>query len=143
MLLAADAAGAMLAAFALEKFEWLRTSPRMALGLAGVWSLALLGFALSSSYPLALGLLFIAGFFELAFSSMAQTLVQLNAPAAIRGSVIGVYNMASLGLRAFSGITVGVLGTILGVHYSLAGSALVLLLLAAVLMLRILTTAKA
>ena len=143
MLLAADAAGAMLAAFALEKFGWLRTSPRMALGLAGVWSMELLGFALSSSYPLALGLLFVAGFFELAFSSMAQTLVQLNAPVAIRGSVIGVYNMASLGLRAFSGITVGVLGTMLGVHYSLAGSALVLLLLAAVLMLRILTTAKA
>jgi hypothetical protein len=32
-----------------------------------------------------------------------------------------------LGLRAFSGITVGLIGSIIGVHWSLALSALVLL----------------
>ena len=32
------------------------------------------------SMPLAIALLFIAGFVELAFNSMAQALVQLNAP---------------------------------------------------------------
>ena len=61
----------------------------------------------SRIYPLALALLFAAGFFELSFSTMAQALVQLNAPADIRGRVIGLFNMAGLGLRAFSGITVG------------------------------------
>ena len=35
--------------------------------------------------------------------------------------------MASMGLKAFSGLTVGVLGGLIGVHWSLAGSALVLL----------------
>ena len=65
------------------------------------------GFALATSYPLALTLLFTAGFFELSFNAMAQTLVQLNAPADMRGRVIGLFNMASLGLRAFSGISVG------------------------------------
>ena len=34
---------------------------------------------------------------------MAQALVQLNAPEAIRGRVIGLFNMAALGMRAFSG----------------------------------------
>ena len=53
---------------------------------------------------------------------MAQTLVQLNAHEAL-----GLFNMASLGLRAFSGITVGLIGSVIGVHWSLALSALVLL----------------
>ena len=52
------------------------------------------------SYPLALALLFAAGFFELSFSSMAQTIVQMNAPAAIRGRVLGLFNMSSAGLRS-------------------------------------------
>ncbi|MDE3010926.1 MAG: MFS transporter, partial [Pseudomonadota bacterium] len=57
------------------------------------------------------------------FSSMAQTLVQLNADPRIRGRVIGLYSMAAQGLRAFSGITVGVAGALVGVHLSLAGAA--------------------
>ena len=89
-----------------------------------------MGFSLSTAYPLALALLFTAGFFELAFNAMAQTLVQLNAPTEIRGRVIGLYNMASLGLRAFSGVTVGLIGSLVGVHWSLALSALVVLAIA-------------
>ncbi len=89
-------------------------------------SATLAGFALTASYGVALTLLFLMGVFELLFSSMAQTLVQLNAPAESRGRVIGAFNMSSLGLRAFSGITVGLVGNAVGVHGSLAGSALVL-----------------
>jgi MFS family permease len=127
MLLAADAAGALVAGVVLESSGWLRASSRTALMLAIVWCAALASFAMVRSYPLALALLFTAGFFELSFSSTAQALVQLNAPAEIRGRVIGLFNMSSLGLRAFSGITVGVAGTLLGVHVSLAASALVLM----------------
>ena len=65
---------------------------------------------------------------------MAQTLVQLNAPPDKRGRVIGLFNMASLGLRAFSGISVGLLGSLIGVHWSLAASALVTLAVAAALL---------
>ena len=136
MLLAADAAGALLAGFALESTGLLRPNPRTALVLAIVWCAALASFAMAGSYPLALGLLFIAGFFELSFSSMAQTLVQLNAPADMRGRVIGLFNMSALGMRAFSGITVGLIGTWVGVHHSLAGSALALLALTAWLLMR-------
>ena len=135
-LLAADAAGALLAGFVLESVSLLRPSPRAALGLAIIWCLALASFALATSYPLALALLFVAGFFELAFSSMAQTLVQLNAPGEIRGRVIGLFNMSALGLRAGSGITVGIVGTLVGIHHSLAVSAIALFLLIAWLWLR-------
>src|SRR4029077_16011115 len=98
--------------------------------LAVLWCCALIGFSLVTVYPLALALLFTAGFFELAFNAMAQTLVQLDAPSAIRGRVIGLYNMASLGLRAFSGGTVGLIGSLVGVHWSLALSAVAVLAIA-------------
>ena len=68
--------------------------------------------------------LFAAGFLELSFNAMAQSLVQLDAPPDKRGRVIGLFNMSSLGLRAFSGISVGLLGSLIGVHWSLALSAL-------------------
>jgi len=72
--------------------------------------------------------LFIAGFVELGFNSMAQSLVQLNAPAQIRGQVIGVFSMAANGLRTFSGLSVGLLGASIGIHNSLTYSAAALLL---------------
>ncbi|HET7880059.1 MAG TPA: MFS transporter [Acetobacteraceae bacterium] len=134
MLLAADAAGAMLAGVLLESRAIMVATPRTAIILAMVWACALTGFALSTVYPLALVLLFTAGFFELAFNSMAQTLVQLNAPTEIRGRVIGLYNMASLGLRAFSGVTVGLVGSLIGVHWSLALFAMMVLAIACALL---------
>ena len=48
----------------------------------------------------------------------------MNAPPDKRGRVIGLFNMSSLGLRAFSGISVGLFGSAIGVHWSLALSAL-------------------
>ena len=127
MLLAADAAGALLAGFVLESRGLLQARPRTAFILAMLWCCAIGGFAVAGSYPLAFALLFVAGFLQLSFAAMAQTLVQLHAPAHIRGRVIGLYNMASLGLRAFAGVTVGLMGSLIGIHWSLALSATALL----------------
>jgi MFS family permease len=126
MLLAADAAGALAAGFVLESRGLLHPSARTALLLAMAWCMALGSFALIRVYPLALVLLFAAGFVELAFNSMAQALVQLNAPPAIRGRVIGAFSMAASGMRMFSGITVGLVGGLIGIHYSLSLSAALL-----------------
>ena len=130
-LVAADAAGALMAGILLESRGLLQPRVRTAIVLAMLWAAAIAGFAMSSGFALALVLLFMAGFTELSFSAMAQTLVQLDAPADIRGRVIGLYNMSGLGLRAFAGITVGLLGGLIGIHASLAVSASLLVLLAA------------
>ena len=113
MLLAADAAGALVRRLrARERRRCCEPSPRTALLLAMVWCVALGRLrADRASTRWRCVLLFVAGFFELSFSSMAQTLVQMNAPAAIRGRVIGLFNMSALGMRAFSGITVGLVGS--------------------------------
>jgi len=127
MLLAADAAGALTAGFALESRGLLPANPRTAFLLAMLWCLAIGSFAAVSSYPASLVLLFVAGFLELSYYSMAQTLVQLHAPEAMRGRVIGLFNMSAAGMRAFSGVTIGLVGSLIGIHWSLALSSLCLL----------------
>ena len=134
LLLAADAGGGLLAGIVLEGRGWLPPRPRTAIVLAMLWCAALAVFSLATSYPVALGFLFAAGFLELSFNAMAQSLVQLNAPLDKRGRVIGLFNMASLGLRAFSGVSVGLIGSLIGVHWSLALSALVTLAIASALL---------
>ena len=123
MLLAADAAGALTAGFVLEGGRLLKANPATALVLAAVWCFCIGGFALCRNYPIALALLFCAGFVELSFNSMAQALVQINAPVPMRGRVIGVFSMAASGMRTFAGMTVGLLGGLIGIHWSLALSA--------------------
>jgi MFS family permease len=125
-LLAADAAGALLAGVLLESVGRLKPAPRTAMAIACGWALALAAFSQAHAYGLALALLFCAGFLELSFSSMVQTLVQLNAPAPIRGRVIGLFNMASLGMRCFSGLIVGLVGSAVGVHGALLAAALLM-----------------
>ena len=67
-------------------------------------------------------------------NTMAASLVQLNAPLDNRGRVIGLFTMASFGLRAFSGISVGLLGSLIGVHWSLAAAAIAMLATAVALL---------
>jgi hypothetical protein len=122
VLLAADAAGAVLGMLILETANVARPSVQLAIVAAGLWGVTMGLFPLTRNYSLAVTLLVLAGVFNIAFQSMAQTLVQLLAPAAIRGRVVGLFNMAMLGLRAGSGLTVGLLGTLVGVRLSLAVS---------------------
>ena len=133
VLLAADAAGALLAGIALEAWGRLKPTPRTAIVLAILWACPCSRSRPSGIYALAIALLFAAGFFELSFNTMAQALVQINAPADIRGRVVGLFNMAGLGMRAFSGITVGLVGSLIGIHWSLGVSAAVLLAFLSVL----------
>jgi MFS family permease len=126
-LLGANAAGAVVGGFILEGRGWLPPNVRTAIISAVLWCVSIAVFALSTNYALCLSLLFVAGVLNLAFSSMAQTIVQLRSPPPLRGRLIGLYAMASMGLKAFSGVTVGVVGGLIGVHWSLALSAMVLL----------------
>jgi hypothetical protein len=128
LLLGADAAGGLAAGLILESRGLLVPNTRTAFILAMIWCVALATFAQSGSYGLAIPMLFLAGFVELSFNSMAQSLVQLNAPGEIRGRVIGVFAMSSSGLRTFSGLSVGLLGASIGIHRSLAASAVALFL---------------
>jgi MFS family permease len=127
VLLGANAAGAVLGGLLLEGKGLLRANPWNAAICSILWCVTIIGFAATNNYGLGIVLLFCAGVLNLAFMSMAQTLVQLRAPTQLRGRLIGLFNMSSNGLKAFSGVTVGVVGGLIGIHWSLGISAMALL----------------
>ena len=127
-LLMATAVGAVCGGFLLEGKGWLKANASNAIVCAILWCVVIGVFAVSTNYYLSLVLLFCGGMLNLAFYSSAQTIVQMRAPSHLRGRLIGLFSMSSLGLRAFSGITVGVLGGFIGIHRSLAFSAIALLI---------------
>jgi MFS family permease len=134
VLLTANAAGAFVGGLVLEARGFLRATPLTAIVLCIIWCFSVTAFAAVTDYYLAIVLMFVAGFVYLAYSSMAQALVQLEAPAHLRGRLIGLYQMSNNGLRAFSGITVGLLGSLIGIHWSLALSSVLLLAVTVVLL---------
>ncbi|MFC6607983.1 MFS transporter [Amorphoplanes digitatis] len=123
ILLFANGAGGVIGGILLEATGRIRPTVTAAVVSTGVYGLSTLLFAVSSSYPLSLLLLVIGGIANLASMSIGQTLVQLLAPPADRGRVIGVFGMSANGLRFGSGITVGLFGGIVGIHWSLGLSA--------------------
>jgi MFS family permease len=137
MLLGADAAGALTAGIILESSGWLKPRLITPFILVMIWCCALGSFAMTTYYPLAVGLMFAAGFVELSYNSMNQTLVQLHAPAEIRGRVLGLYSMAQMGLRSFAGISVGVVGAFIGVHHSLLLAVSILFVITVALFIKI------
>jgi len=134
LLLAGNAAGAVLGALLLESTNLLRPSARAAIVCAGLWGVTMALFPAATSYPVAISILVVAGVLNITFTSMAQTIVQVQAPPQLRGSIVGLFNTAILGLRAGSGVTVGVLGALIGIHGSLALSAAAVVVTAGILL---------
>jgi hypothetical protein len=123
ILLFANGAGGVLGGVVLEATGWIPPTVRAAIISTFAYGVSTLLFAVVHNYPLALLLLVIGGVANLAAMSVGQTVVQLLAPPADRGRVIGVYGVSAQGLRFGSGITVGLFGAVVGVHWSLALSA--------------------
>src|SRR3954454_14758194 len=123
VLLFANGAGGVIGGILLEATGRIRPNVLAAVISTGVYGLSTVLFAASTSYPLSVLLLLIGGVANLASMSIGQTVVQLLAPPADRGRVIGVYGMSAMGLRFGSGITVGLFGAIVGIHWSLGLSA--------------------
>jgi MFS family permease len=123
VLLFANGAGGVLGGILLEATGRIKPNVPAAVVSTAVYGITSLLFATTGNYPVAVVMLVIGGVANLASMSIGQTVVQLRAPAADRGRVIGVYGMSANGLRAGSGFTVGLLGAAIGVHASLGFSA--------------------
>ena len=139
ILLFANGAGGVVGGLLLEATGAIPATVGSAVVSTLAYGVSTLFFAVSGSYLVSVLLLIVGGVANLASMSVGQTVVQLMAPPADRGRVIGVYGVAASGLRFGSGITVGLFGAVVGVHWSLGLSAAALCLgtvLAALVALR-------
>jgi MFS family permease len=123
VLLFANGLGGVLGGLLLEGTGWLKSTVRTAVWTTAVYGLSTVWFAFAHNWMVAAALLVIGGICNLAAMSITQTIVQLLAPRAKRGQVVGVYGVSANGLRMGSGVTVGFLGGLLGLRMSLGLSA--------------------
>lgn len=128
VLLFANGVGGVIGGILLEVTGRIKPTVKAAVVSTAIYGVTTLFFALTSSYLLALALLLIGGIANLASMSIGQTIVQLLAPPADRGRIIGLYGVSANGLRAGSGFTVGILGAAAGIHWSLGLSSVALCL---------------
>lgn len=115
-LRAAPAVGAVAMALWLARRPLERRVGRKMLVAVGVFGLAMVGFGLSTSFPLSLACLVVAGAADMVSVVVRQTLVQLETPDSMRGRVAAVNTLfigASNELGEFeSGLVAGLLGTV-------------------------------
>jgi MFS family permease len=128
VLLLANGAGGVLGGFLLEATGILRPSARAAIISTVFFGITTLVFAVVPLYGIAVVALLIGGVANMASMSIAQSIVQLEAPPADRGRVYGVYGVFSSGLRVGNGVTLAFLGTAVGIPQSVAICAVVLII---------------
>jgi predicted MFS family arabinose efflux permease len=97
------------------------------LGLT-VSSTALIVFAVSRWLPLSLVALAVLGAAQVAYYATTNTLIQILVPARLRGRVMSLYILTSLGIIPIGNLMAGLVAQSLGPTVALAGGGLVTLL---------------
>src|SRR5712692_3563354 len=90
-LMAASGAGALTGAIIVASLSRLRRPATVQVGLAIALGLALVGFSLTRSFPLALALLVVVGFLFSSFSALNNTLLMANTEPRLTGRVMSIY----------------------------------------------------
>ena len=123
LLSAAFGLGALAGALATASMR--EASPRVFVGGAIGFSLAMLGLAFVHSVDVALVLLLLLGMSFSFFTSSANALVQLASPPHLRGRVMSLYLFAFAGLAPIGGLVAGFLAELGGTElaFGLAGVA--------------------
>ncbi len=90
-----------------------------------VLGLSLVGFSLTRSYPLALTLLVLVGGSTIVQMATSNTLLQLLAPAELRGRIISLYLLAFMGTAPFGALLAGWLARRIGTPQAVAAGGVV------------------
>lgn len=122
-LLVASGVGALVAAGWLAYGRERADPLRLVVIMAVVEIAAILVFALTTSYQLALALMLMIGATAVTAQSLANTTLQLSAPDRIRGRVMGAYSFGTQGTRVVNGPLLGGLAQVLGPVIAVAASA--------------------
>lgn len=109
---AAIGAGAVLVAFPVASLG--RPMVRLLIGGIIVLGLSLAGFAVSTSFPMAMATISIAGAAGLVLAVTANSLVQMTAPAPLRGRVMSIFTTVFIGSTPVGNFLTGVTAALSG-----------------------------
>lgn len=136
LLTGAIGVGALAGALTLASRRPSGGSGRLVLGALGIVGAALMVFAVSRSLPVSMLALACMGMFQVAYYSTTNTLIQILVPARLRGRVLSLYFLTSIGVIPIANIVGGALAESLGVEVVLAtGGLLTVLIVVAVALL--------
>lgn len=119
--------GAVIGGFLLEATGWVRANLGVVLVASVMLGAFTILFSVTRSLPVAIAALLGLGFSQITSEATAMAIVQLQAPDDQRGRVIGSYAMFGPGMRTFSGLTVGFVGTWLGIPLTVLLSGAILI----------------
>lgn len=112
LLMATQGLGAILGALIVGVMGETRHMGRLLLGVQIGLGLLIAGFALSTSLPLSLVLLFVGGIFFMASFSISFSLLQMTVPDDLRGRVVSIYMVALRGGGPIGGLVAGALADV-------------------------------
>ena len=113
-LLSAAGAGALIGAFGLASFKGLKHQGAILMANGFLFSLSLIGFAVSPSIGLGAALLIVAGITSTVFSTIISTFIQFSVSNEMRGRLMSLYTVTLIGLPSLGALGSGSLAEWLG-----------------------------
>lgn len=135
LLAGAIGVGALIGALALAALRPSGGSGRLTLGGLAIVGVSLTTFALSKSLPLSMVALAIQGAMQVAYYSTTNTLIQVLVPARLRGRVLSLYVLTSIGLIPIANLIGGAIAEVIGVEAVLAAGGILTVLVVVLVVL--------
>ena len=125
LLTGAIGVGAVIGAMSIATLRPSGGSGRLVVGGLGIVGVALATFAVSRSLPLSMLALAVLGTFQVSFYSTTNTLIQVLVPSRLRGRVLSLYLLTSIGLIPIGNLVSGAVAEQLGVEVVLAAGGVI------------------
>jgi MFS family permease len=129
LLFSASGVGAVIGGLGLASLHDPSHKARIILAAAGLWALALIGFAMSRSFPWSAITLLLVGLFQVGVSTTTITLLQTRVPQQMRGRVMSLNTLLIMGLRPLGDFPAAVVIAGIGAPLTAAASAVLVALI--------------
>lgn len=135
LLTGAIGVGALIGALSLASMRPSGGSGRLVVGSMAIVGVALAVFAVSRSLPVSMLALTLIGGFQVNFYSTTNTLIQVYVPARLRGRVLSLYMLTSIGLIPIANLAGGAIAEVIGVEIVLAAGGVLTVAIAVMVVL--------
>lgn len=112
-------AGALIGALIVASLAQTRRRGQIQLGMLGLFGIALIAFSQSHWMAVSVGLVFVVGLASMAYNSLNQTFLHSMVRDEMRGRVMSLLTLTTLGLQPLGALQAGTVGQSFGVSTAL------------------------